>query len=299
MELLCCLRFNWTLAWDPDTWGVDMDMDDASSKIVGDEELWIHRIIYICAKVSDFRSPTSQHQSEHPDNNLDRCQRCQQWNKLKGWCDRWQDAVPRSMKPLSNVAAPDNSTFPEVWLVNRPAIIARLFYHTAQILLAKTHPLEPGSSPELHHQQQKNARDLCGIVAHMSGRGMTSFPIWFFIIGAKCLVQRESQVEALGIVDDVLKDNSLRAEYIKNGLREAWGWDWDASTSHQTAAVEHSVLDSATTFATRPEVPSGLVNPIMATADFSVEGHPYGNYYIPSLSRIDGDPETVGPTWFT
>lgn len=128
---------------------------------------------------------------------------------------------------------------------------------------------------------------------------MTNFPIWFFIIGAECLVQRESQAEALRIVDDVLKDNSLRAEYIKNELREAWGWDWDASASRQTAAVEHSVLDSATIFSARSEVLSGIVNPIMATADFSMEGHPYGNYYIPSLSRIDGDAETVGPAWFT
>lgn len=115
MELLCCLRFNWTMAWDPVTWGVDMDMDDASSKIVGDEELWIHRIIFICAKVSDFRSSAPHQQTDHPDNNLNLSQRCQQWNKLKGWCDRWQDAVPRSIKPLSNVAAPDNSAFPEVW----------------------------------------------------------------------------------------------------------------------------------------------------------------------------------------
>lgn len=115
LELLKCLRFNWTTYWDPDTWGVNMNMDDASLKIVGDDELWIYRIIYICAKISNFRASTVQQQMSRPENELDPNQLCQEWDKYTNWCDRWQDAVPRSMMPLSYVTSPGNSPFPEIW----------------------------------------------------------------------------------------------------------------------------------------------------------------------------------------
>lgn len=127
---------------------------------------------------------------------------------------------------------------------------------------------------------------------------MATFPIWFLIIGAECLTRTKARIEALEIVDDIVDDNDFRAEYIKNGLRQAWGWD--TPTSHQTPTVGpvngHSVLDSATTFSTRRELPSGIANPIMTTADFSVEGRPYQDHYVPRRNRIN--PETIGPSWF-
>lgn len=30
----------------------------------------------------------------------------------------------------------------------------------------------------------------------------------------------------------------------------------------------------------RPKVPAGVINPLMATADFSMENHPYQDYYV-------------------
>ena len=64
-------------------------------------------------------------------------------------------------------------------LVKRPAIIAQLLYHTARILLAKTHPLESELSPEMQRTQKKHARDICGIVARMKDRyaGNTLSPV--------------------------------------------------------------------------------------------------------------------------
>ena len=115
LELLNCLRFNWKMSWDPDTWGVDMSMDNASLKIVGDDELWIYRIIYTCAKISDFRASTVQQQVGHPENELNLNERFQEWDKYNNWCDLWQESVPRSMMPLSYVASPGNSAFPEIW----------------------------------------------------------------------------------------------------------------------------------------------------------------------------------------
>lgn len=114
-ELLHCLHFNWTISWHPDTWGVDMNMDDASSKIVGDEELWIYRIIYICAKISNFRSSPPQLQRDHQDNNIYLSSRCKEWDELTDLCDRWQEAIPRSMSPLSYISFSSQSALPQVW----------------------------------------------------------------------------------------------------------------------------------------------------------------------------------------
>ena len=106
---------------------------------------------------------------------------------------------------------------------------------------------------------------------------MATIPIWFFIIGAECLTQNEAQIEALEIVDDIAKENSFRAEYIKNGLRKAWGRDTSASLQTPTVGPVNgpSVLDSATTFSTRRKMPSGIINPTMTTSNFSIEGHSY------------------------
>ncbi|RJE17668.1 hypothetical protein PHISCL_09993 [Aspergillus sclerotialis] len=292
-ELLHCLHFSWIMSWDPDTWGVDINIDDASSKIVGDEESWIHRIIYICAKISNFRSSARQLQMDNQDHNVHLSKRCKEWDELTDLCNRWYEAIPRSMAPLSYIPVSSSSALPQVWLVKRSAIIAQLFYHTARVLLTKIHPLESGSSPEMQRTQKLHAKDICGIVAHMKDRGTATFPIWFLIIGAECLVEKEAQEDVLKVIDDLLKDNSFRAEYIKNELRKAWGST--SSSSHQKAPGVNAVsdnnmfsaLDSASIFSKQHQMKPGLVNPAMAAADFSVEGHPYKNYYVPPLGRTD------------
>lgn len=118
MELLSCLHFNWKMAWDPDLWGVDMNMVP-SQIVAGEEELWTHRIIYICAKIANFRA-TEFHMQGHDGSIQHRklVQRCEEWNRLKNWCDEWVRCVPRSMLPLGYLPSwqtNSKSSFPEVW----------------------------------------------------------------------------------------------------------------------------------------------------------------------------------------
>lgn len=113
IELMTCLRYNWTISWDPDTWGVDMRMDPFQSRLVGNEELWLRRMIYICAKVSNFRSELPESGGL---NASQLNQQCQQWKTYNNLCDQWQEAVPRSMLPLSYVPwTNSSSTFAEIW----------------------------------------------------------------------------------------------------------------------------------------------------------------------------------------
>ena len=119
MELLSCLHFNWKMAWEPDEWGIDMNMAASAGQVTGDEEFWTHRMLYICAKMTNFRSSIPQFQ------RLDRMtqesqlpQRCEEWNNLKAWCDEWARCVPRSMHPLGYLQTwqtNSKSAFPEVW----------------------------------------------------------------------------------------------------------------------------------------------------------------------------------------
>lgn len=119
MELLTCLHFKWTLAWDPDTWGIDMNMGSGPVAVSGDEEFWTHRMLYICGKVCNFRSAVSRIQGpERMPHDIQIDQQFEQWNNLKNLCEEWARRVPRSMLPLGYLQSwqtNSKSSFPESW----------------------------------------------------------------------------------------------------------------------------------------------------------------------------------------
>ena len=58
-------------------------------------------------------------------------------------------------------------------LIKRATVVARMFYHTAIILLAQTNPLVSVSQQEMNDMQEMqmhNARETCGIIAHVKDR---------------------------------------------------------------------------------------------------------------------------------
>lgn len=171
MEVLSCLHFNWQVAWDPDTWGIDMDFSQAADP--GHEEIWTYRILYLVAKVANFKSSTPRFNDPNQEaDNIRLRNRFDEWNRLKDWCDSWNSSVPRTMQPLGYLFSYQTrrkSAFPEVWLIKRTTVIARLFYHTTMCMLARTNPVLQGSQ-EMHDLEMNHAHDLCGIVAHVKDR---------------------------------------------------------------------------------------------------------------------------------
>jgi hypothetical protein len=105
------------------------------------------------------------------------------------------------------------------------------------------------------------------------------------------LISREAQEEALEIFDKIIKETGWRIEFIKIELKETWGWNaapsqhqqpetpvpTESDQSESTISLLNSPLLPASK---RQKLPSGIVNPTMATADFSMENHPYQNYYV-------------------
>lgn len=122
MELLSCLHHNWSLSCNPDDWGVDMDMDHVPHFGKG-EDLWLHRILYICAKIVNFRISMQQPQPlDDANSQATRLNEAlQEWNHYNAWCEQWEKAVPRSMKPLGHVQTwqtESKSSFPRIWYVH-------------------------------------------------------------------------------------------------------------------------------------------------------------------------------------
>ena len=58
-------------------------------------------------------------------------------------------------------------------LIKRATVVARMFYHTALIVLTQTNPMVAISQQEMvemQEMQMHNARECCGIIAHVKDR---------------------------------------------------------------------------------------------------------------------------------
>jgi hypothetical protein len=117
MELLSCLHFNWQVAWEPDQWGVDLDFTRETESCK--EELWVYRMIYILAKIANFRASIPRFQEASPHDEQLRLQsRYAEWERLKGMCESWNNNIPRTMHPMAFLyphQTTSKSSFPEVW----------------------------------------------------------------------------------------------------------------------------------------------------------------------------------------
>ncbi|KAF9881507.1 C6 zinc finger domain-containing protein [Colletotrichum karsti] len=313
MEVLSCLAFNWQTSWDPDSWGLDMDFaaDGASASSgdgFGSEELWVHRILYIVAKIANFRATIPRFQEPSPhDEQIRLGNRLAQWQDLKRLCDKWNNACPRTMHPFGYLypsQTNSKSAFPNVWLIKRAAIIGRLFYHTAQCLLAQTNPMEPGkASEEMRALQLHHAHQVCGIVAHTKDRGVASVAIRSLAIASAVLTDPREQEEVLDILDKIHAESGWRLGKIHSELKKTWGWP-NASASPAVdprgapgggskffattgppgnppaMATAAASSQPAGTSSSSSAPMKALVNPL-SFADFSLPNHPYQNWYEP------------------
>lgn len=222
-------------------------------------------------------------------------------------------------------------------------MVARLFYHTTCVLLAKTHPTESQFSENMLAIQQSHANDICGIVAHVKDRcvlsdlplsrplsisrhtniatfrGVASVSIRCLVIAAECLVNRVSQEQVLDIMDKILKETGWKIGALQQELVQKWGWNVKAEGppmpqdqhQHQHSHQQHQqpAMASIPTTSTaaspmnlnpsllppevglappRPAIPQGIVNPMMAAADFNAANHPYQNHYVAPQNTPQG-----------
>ncbi|KAK3324367.1 C6 zinc finger domain-containing protein [Cercophora scortea] len=328
MEVLSCLAFNWQTAWDPDQWGLDQtiinstagsqdagpssdngsrEREKDTNKVAGagDEELWAHQILFIMAKIANFRANIPRFQEASPHDEQVRLQsRFAEWKRLKSMCDTWNNNCPRSMSPYGYSHSSGRSLFPNVWLIKQPAIIGRLFYHTAMCLLAQINPLNPRDSDENRAAQLHHSHQVCGIVAHTKDRGVASVAIRSLAVAGAVLVNHEEQTEVLAILDKISRETGWRLGKVLTELKKAWRWESPAppllfsapslqqqQQEREREQHEHAISASRAAAST-PTLPAAAassasaptrptVNPLLVNADFRHRNHPYQNWYEP------------------
>lgn len=232
LEVLSCLHFNWQTAWDPDDWGVDMEF--SREMLNGREEIWTHRMLYIIAKVCNFRAtiPKYADSVDQNERQMRTQQRYEEWLRLKGMADAWNDGIPRTMHPMAFLYAYQTSSkscFPEVWLIKRSTVVARLFYHTAQLLLAQTNPYTGSHDPTMADLQTRHSQMICGIAAHVKDRGVASVAIRSLAHAAEVLKERHEQEEVVRIFEKINRETGWRIGFVYAELRAKWGWEGEVS----------------------------------------------------------------------
>ncbi|KAK5165134.1 uncharacterized protein LTR77_009231 [Saxophila tyrrhenica] len=253
LEVLSCLHFNWQAAWDPDDWGVDMDFSRELQN--GREEIWTHRMLYIIAKVCNYRATTPRYkEGEDPKlKEMRTQQRYEEWLRLRDMADAWNNGIPRTMHPIAFLYPHQTATrsnFPEVWLIKRSTVVARLFYHTAQLLLSQTNPYySPTNSPEMADMQSRHSQMICGISAHVKDRGVASVAIRSLAHAAEVLTQRNEQEEVLRVFSKINKETGWKVGYVYKELKEKWGWEEQMSAeeyaqTHEAARLQREAKEA-------------------------------------------------------
>lgn len=146
---------------------------------------------------------------------------------------------------------------------------------------------------EMNGIQMQHAHLICGIVAHVKDRGVASVALRSLAIAAECLTVRREQEEVLEIFEKIRKETGWRVGFLNKELRAKWGWQHEDA---QQMVPQHSSSNSLGLFlpnsnggSTLPPappqpprpMPSGILNPLLKTADFSLPNHPYQQYYQP------------------
>lgn len=83
----------------------------------GEEEVWVHRIFYIVARIANFRANIPRFQEPSPHNEQVRRQsRFAEWKRLAAMCNSWNTNCPRPMRPFGYAPKPKSkSLFPNIW----------------------------------------------------------------------------------------------------------------------------------------------------------------------------------------
>lgn len=109
--------------------------------------------------------------------------------------------------------------------------------------------------------------------------------------------------------------SAIQIKSIKSHLQELWGWNNTTTTNNTNDNDNNDIIvpqhqnlnlvsgdnipgslfiteDTTTTTTaqvlsgSRIHIPSGIVNPVLAAADFSLEGRPYRDYYVAPRGHV-------------
>jgi len=177
-------------------------------------------------------------------------------------------------------------------LIKRATIVGRLFYHTAMCLLPQINPLMSKDTEEMNSMLMSHAHQICGITAHVKDRGVASVALRSLAIAAECLVVRREQEEVLEIFEKIRKETGWKVGFLHKELKVKWGWPSEelppSMGGLQPSLAQFFPHNPQSTISNMPPAPtmaprasSGILNPLLKSADFSLPNHPYQTHYMP------------------
>ncbi len=196
-------------------------------------------------------------------------------------------------------------------LIKRAAIIGRLFYHMAMVLMHQINPVEPRDSPENVKAQKHHAHQICGIVAHTKDRGVASTAIRSLTIASCVLKDPREQEEVMAILENINSATGWRLGKVREELYKAWAWvevngkmvPLEQLPPAPPAAQVPTPTPAAAGEASAPPPSSGAgpppqrppVHPLLVQADFSLPNHPYQNWYEPPNKASNFNAQNIWP----
>ncbi|CAH0025456.1 unnamed protein product [Clonostachys rhizophaga] len=226
METLNCLTSHSQVTWDPRNWGFTLTFpaEQSTDTSPAEEAVWLHRVLYIAAMTVNFRA-----RGFHVDPNNEMVQmgeRLPQWQELKTLCDSWSDLCPRSMAPIGYTdPKPGTSVFPYIWLIHPSAVMARLFYHVIQYLLAEINPVMPiESSSGMRDVRLHHARQVCGIAVRCKEHIVPGILIQSLALVGVCLVREDERNEAMSLLEAIRQRSGWGIKQAEMRLKLVWGW---------------------------------------------------------------------------
>lgn len=91
-------------------------------------------------------------------------------------------------------------------------------------------------------------------------------------IAAEILVRRDEQEEVLETFQRIRRETGWNIGFLEKELPEGWGWN---RNSEQDGYYGSGQAPQA------PKMKGGMMNPLLAKADFSLPNHPYQAFYQP------------------
>jgi hypothetical protein len=183
-------------------------------------------------------------------------------------------------------------------------------------VVAQTNPLLPASSPEMASLLHDHAHQICGIVAHVKDRGVASVALRSLALAGETLVQRDEQEEVIRIFEKVKKETGWNVTFVMKELRDKWGWNSEEQLMRDQNSFNQFMPNVGVGVNTNlsiapqagqqqqqqpqqpPKMVGGILNPLLARADFSLPNHPYQAYYQPPRAHDLQGQEQYGHNYF-
>ncbi|CAJ0547154.1 Ff.00g017810.m01.CDS01 [Fusarium sp. VM40] len=144
----------------------------------------------------------------------------------------WSNSKPDSFDPIYTCSHPEGRALPDVWVYNESVAAGLQYYHLGRMLLISHDPRLPKIGPakkkemkRIEHEMKNDAKLVCAIAEGMGEDNPTYLTACMAIALVGDLFDSRAEQDALlGVLDNATDRFGWPTSYIRDHLKEAWGW---------------------------------------------------------------------------